>query len=207
MKKIFIQIFAYISPVLTLAQIVSPDGGPVATFGGGTLTVSEVDPGPEIIDTWEPPVIDGDRSVIWIHGLGGHGDLSASDESNSWIQASSTSDINYQMESRRPDYSDVSLDAASTTLRTQLEDYDLSTDAFLIAHSQGGIVSRQFDKYIHDLGWERTFNGVVTFGTPHGGAMILNNRDLIVQWLDEACDDLGNGPWQETLDDSFSFLS
>lgn len=205
MKKIFIQIFAYISPVLTLAQIVSPDGGPVATFGGGTLTVSEVDPGPEIIDTWEPPVMEGDRSVIWIHGLGGHGDLSASDESNSWIQASSTSDINYQMESRRPDYSDVSLDAASTTLRTQLQDYDLSTDAFLIAHSQGGIVSRQFDKYIHDLGWERTFNGVVTFGTPHGGAMILNNRDLIVQWLDEACDDLGNGPWQETLDDSFFF--
>jgi len=69
MKKIFIQIFAYISPVLTLAQIVSPDGGPVATFGGGTLTVSEVDPGPEIIDTWEPPVMEGDRSVIWIHGL------------------------------------------------------------------------------------------------------------------------------------------
>ena len=93
MKRFSFKYLHILAPKLTLAQIVSPDGGPVATFGGGTLTVSEVDPGPEIIDTWEPPVMEGDRSVIWIHGLGGHGDLSASDESNSWIQASSTSDI------------------------------------------------------------------------------------------------------------------
>jgi pimeloyl-ACP methyl ester carboxylesterase len=205
MKKIILYIAVCMIQMIVVAQIWGPDGGPVLGTGLGSHVAVDVTPDPEIADTWEPVAMEGDRSVVWVHGLGGNGDAASSDESNSWIQASSVSDVNYQMQSRRPDYSDVSLDAAATTLRSQLEDYELSNDAYVIAHSQGGIVSRQLDKYIDDLSWDRTFGGVVTFGTPHGGATILNNRDAMEEWIGHMCSDLSSGPYLDKLDDSFFF--
>jgi pimeloyl-ACP methyl ester carboxylesterase len=48
---------------------------------------------------------------------------------------------------------------------------------FIIAHSQGGIVAREWlrnmDKRKNEFG--NYAHGLVTFGTPHAGAMILNN--------------------------------
>ncbi len=70
---------------------------------------------------------------------------------------------------------------------------------FIIAHSQGGIVSRQLDRlYTTDaLQYPRAFGGLVTFGTPHGGAQIVNNRDAIVAELNLGCGVIGSAELAE----------
>lgn len=206
MRKIYSVIVAFLCVGVLHAQILSPDGGDVIGIGLGTMTAAEAIPVDEVIDTWEPPVLTGDRSVVWVHGLGGHGDYTATDATNSWITASSESELNYQLQSRRPDYSDTDLDYAALQLRTIMEDYTLSVDPYIIAHSQGGIVSRQMDKLIEENGWERTVQGVVTFGTPHQGAMILNNRDDLQQLLLSMCNAMIQGPALEWISES-TFLS
>jgi len=157
-------------------------------------------------DIWATPTFITDRPVYFIHGLGGQGD-EAGTVGISWSQASLWSEENYYINSRRPDYADVSLDFAAAELKGDLENYLTgSPDAFLIAHSQGGIVSRRVDKMytLHELGYEpRTFGGLVTFGTPHQGAMILNNRDELLAWTGTTCEKLSDGPVTELVEANF----
>ncbi|HNF69699.1 MAG TPA: hypothetical protein PLL28_10005, partial [Chitinophagales bacterium] len=80
------------------------------------------------------------------------------------------------------------------------------SDAILIAHSQGGIVSRRVDKMYTtgEFGFEpRTFGGMVTFGTPHQGAKILNNIEDLQDWVGESCEALSAGPVAEAVESSF----
>lgn len=63
---------------------------------------------------------------------------------------------------------------------------------FIIAHSQGGIVSRAMRyKNIDDPFYNhQQFGAIATFGTPHGGAKIINstvqNGD-VQRWINEGC--------------------
>ncbi|MEZ5012768.1 MAG: hypothetical protein R2794_00600 [Chitinophagales bacterium] len=157
-------------------------------------------------DVWIGPTLLVDRPVFFIHGLGGQGDEDGT-VGISWSQASLWSELNYMINSRRPDYADVSLSFAAAELKGDLETYgDGSMDAFLIAHSQGGIVSRQIDYYYYtgELGPEpRTFGGLVTFGSPHHGAMILNNRDAMMSWAGDMCNAMISGPVIEYVESNF----
>jgi hypothetical protein len=81
---------------------------------------------------------------------------------------------------------------------------------FIIAHSQGGIVARewlrnmeespsQFPKYAH---------GLVTFGTPHTGAQVLNNtrpdmENKLPAFFNEACISLATANVTEKVNASF----
>lgn len=163
-------------------------------------------PGTFTDDIWATPDIIYDRPVYFIHGLGGQGDDDGS-IGISWSQASLWSEENYYINARRPDYADVSLDFAAAELKGDLELYgEFDPNAFIIAHSQGGIVSRRVDQMIatNELGFEpRTFYGLVTFGTPHQGAMILNNRDALLEWVGTTCDKLIDGPVTEAVESSF----
>jgi len=206
MKSLYITIILYISPVILHAQILGPGDLDVMGIGLGASEMAEEIPVNDVDDIWYVPTLTEDRSVVWVHGLGGHGDFTATDETNSWITASSESELNYQLQSRRPDYTDVALDYAAVQLRTILEDYELTDDAYVIAHSQGGIVSRELDKLIDENTWDRTFQGVVTFGTPHQGAMILNNRDELQEMIGGMCSALGEGPWLDTFSDGTFFV-
>jgi hypothetical protein len=81
----------------------------------------------------------------------------------------------------------------------QEESEDFS-DNYIIAHSQGGLVSRAIDRlYTHNTAYgeeERLFGGIVTFGTSHGGAYILNSQmdGAIDDFSSAACNALGAGP-------------
>ena len=63
---------------------------------------------------------------------------------------------------------------------------------YAIAHSQGGIVSRMADKQLveHWPANHRRFYGLATFGTPHGGAGIINARDdgRLTSFIQDACE-------------------
>ena len=108
-------------------------------------------------------------------------------------------------------YSQFSLSGAASTLHNMLvtsgdpacnaNQITDKTINFIIAHSQGGIVSRSTDKMYDDLGMQgdRRFGGIVTFGSPHGGAEILNNKDQFNPFAVEACKALSEGPEQDGI--------
>lgn len=157
-------------------------------------------------DTWGTPIFEKDRTVFFIHGLGGQGD-EGGDVSISWSQAALWSGTFYKINPVRPDYSDVSLLAAAEELKGDLEaNPGADPNAYIIAHSQGGIVSRRVDYayYTGEWGFEpRSFGGLVTFGSPHQGAKILNNKDDLLAWTGITCEALTEGPYLEVISDHF----
>lgn len=84
-----------------------------------------------------------------------------------------------------------------------------------IGHSQGGLVLRALEYSHGTLGRTPFFGGLVTFGTPHQGAMILTNglpvslggRGQLGNFIDGFCIYLSEGPIQEQLqlNDNFFF--
>ena len=79
------------------------------------------------------------------------------------------------------------------------------TKDFVIAHSQGGLVVRTLDRKMHDpmSGLSRTFGGIVTFGTPHGGAAVINDLGLqLNNFISSICTGLVAGPAQEVVEGS-----
>ncbi len=162
-----------------------------------------------------PPEVlprEGERMIFFVHGLGG--------TSDSWIRAADATEyksLNIQdfpardAFTRMPTYNEISLTNAALGLQRALEDYtpfmldnDVEpTNNFIIAHSQGGVVSRENDRLVN-LGNEKLYNGIVTFGTPHQGAQILNNSPHMAQdFANEACNELLAGPLTEGVNKSF----
>ncbi|MEO1412527.1 MAG: hypothetical protein AAFW73_21735, partial [Bacteroidota bacterium] len=153
-------------------------------------------------DTESNPPFEGDRLIFWIHGLGG--------SSDSWTRTANHTHENYRVTSLRPSYSQFTLRDAGQDLHqifvadgdphmaaNGIEDPNLN---FVICHSQGGLASKAADKYYLDLGIpyeERRFGGIVTFGTPHQGARILNSVPDIQAFLGESCVALKAGPQAE----------
>ncbi len=155
-----------------------------------------------------------DRLVYWIHGLGG--------DASSWQQAAEASMYGgsglsaRRLYSYQPEYTQFNntISTASTKLHQDVlvggdvfsNTYNITdkTQNFIIAHSQGGIVSRYLDKRYNDQPWlGRRFGGIVTFGTPHQGAQALNNQAMLTQLINEGCNDLLIGPATEQILRSF----
>jgi hypothetical protein len=165
-----------------------------------------VQPPPTIINpnpTSELQGFIGDRLVFWVHGLGG--------DMFSWDRAGEYIGDNYKITSvlNTMDYSVNSLSGAGQIVQNtidglavsygeinEIEDNDIN---FIIAHSQGGLVSRAAYKRYADLNVldERSFGGIVTFGTPHQGAQLLNNVPLFLDFIENSCNDLSEGPLLE----------
>lgn len=187
---------------------------PACTFNNPTpiKTTKGVNP------TFTPPVNPpntrpkppGDKRIIyWIHGLGGSTDSWVRPAEVTAYQSPGNKIPGYpprKVESLNLTYSQFTLSGAGYNLHTKLvtagdalcaanKITDKSTN-FIIAHSQGGLVSRAADKYYADQGIEeeRRFGGIVTFGSPHLGARILNNQDLHAPMINEGCEALADGP-------------
>jgi pimeloyl-ACP methyl ester carboxylesterase len=70
---------------------------------------------------------------------------------------------------------------------------------FIISHSQGGIVSRALDYTLDQYNllypgqYPKRYNGIVTFGTPHQGAGIVNNTNAMQQYATVGVQRLLNG--------------
>jgi pimeloyl-ACP methyl ester carboxylesterase len=162
---------------------------------------------------------DGPRIIYWLHGLGG--------DPTSWGRAMEATA--YQSPGQKipgyparkaeclaPSYNQFSLNGAGYTLHQQLvtsgdaicssKGITDKTRNFIIAHSQGGLVSRAADKYYADTGQEgqRRFGGIVTFGTPHLGAKVLNNGDKYAEFASDAFYRLSVGPIADKLFDVVS---
>lgn len=147
------------------------------------------------------------RMVYWVHGMNGG--------SESWSRAKTASTVLLaagaipdwkprKIFSSLPDYSNVqiTLDIAADELNAKLvkdsrlpQDYD-EGKGFIIAHSQGGLVSRTI-RY-HDIRSQNPskFGGLATFGTPHRGAVALTGQNKILgyQFFETAALDLAAGP-------------
>lgn len=78
-----------------------------------------------------------------------------------------------------------------------------------IAHSQGGIVARSVRKLNHTPTANRpaTFNRLITFNSPHGGAQIINSTigmDPPAQaWIDRGCRRLSSSLVQDFVNSNF----
>lgn len=94
----------------------------------------------------------------------------------------------------------IDLPSAASSLKQEMfrvgaQTPGIGNNAFVIAHSQGGLVSRwALDRVIPaSTGGAPYFTGLVTFGSPHLGAKISNSRlngDLDI-FLNDACNRVG----------------
>lgn len=202
-----LHMFAWLSCTAMSVGAQLPDCAPDIKGANVNSTIHDhYDPALLADDIWGDPELMEDRIIFFVHGLGGQGDEDGT-TGISWIQASLWSEAEYMVNSVRPDYNNTSLEAAAMELKADMEMYaDADEDALVIAHSQGGIVARRVDEMYStgEFGFEpRTFGGLVTFGTPHQGAMILNNVDDLQAWIGEACTELSAGPVAEVVEDNF----
>lgn len=158
----------------------------------------------------------GERMVLWLSGLTGL--------PTRWTKAAqSTSDFfcgdpSYplrKIESYTWDYRTYGADLLDAKARALQNNwvkpaynnkigYDPGYNAantFIIAASNGGLVARQLD-VLYGLGTavpsnERLFNGIVTFGTSHQGAVVAKNRAQLLDFASYSCTELADGPARE----------
>jgi len=150
---------------------------------------------------------DQDRTVFWVHGWRG--------SETSWhkagmdIGATTTGGGGFQggrfrVKSKFPDYLpyQTSMAESAQNLAQDIEEFidgDINTERnFVIAHSLGGLVTRQVglleNNNVGAPDASLAFNGIITFGTPHLGAIVantaLNDFEVIGNYLSYTCESL-----------------
>jgi pimeloyl-ACP methyl ester carboxylesterase len=154
------------------------------------------------------------RLIFLVHGLGG--------SAESWsrvAEALENKNVNVPdfharyCKTLRPDYSlgVTTMYLASKDLREFIEtksdyynnkpDFNPNKDRnFIIAHSQGGIVTRAMLHYdILNNVAPYGYGGFVTVATPNHGAEIIKNKPELYAFADNACVSLLAGPKQENI--------
>lgn len=143
------------------------------------------------------------RTIFWIHGLNSNPDA--------WSRAAAATQTNVapgfparkvECVTNNMTYSqNAGLWFAGRGLKHNIQNYlagsgqTVTKFNFNIAHSQGGIVSRAMFHNLYCSGESQGnlfgTNGLVTFGTPHQGARLLNNQNQFVDMADRICQRLG----------------
>lgn len=154
-----------------------------------------------------------DRVVFWLHGLGGdNAAFTKVVEATTFTGASGYSARRIASVQLGYENQSFSLNSAASFLENSIRNndgvsssYGLSyNNNFIIAHSQGGLVARSIDKLYSDFPWlGRRINGLVTFGTPHQGAKILNNIGNFNSFISSGCSDLSAGVLEEAIPNGF----
>lgn len=209
MKKILFMLALLVGAVQFIqAQAIASEPCPTEPTGPvieGTTTQIPIvypDPADPEEETPEGPTAEKDRMVIWVHGLGG-GPGAWEKPADSTEAGGTPTYPARKVKSNRPTYSEATtLVAAGGTLNTAIDNFSttmlatgtvLPTDqTFIIAHSQGGLVSRAAGSIGTTGG--TLFGGIVTFDSPHGGALIANNLTLAPPFMFKFCTDLLAGP-------------
>lgn len=152
---------------------------------------------PTFVETLEPPTnpeknnkggfVPKERLISWVHGLGG--------DNESWVLAGGATQSSYLTRPTYPTYTQQSLKAGGLTLYNNMQEKGFPviqqanldiTRSFVIAHSHGGLTSREahrFQEQLETPEHERVVNGVVTFGASHDGAEIAGNQVGITDWI------------------------
>jgi len=160
-----------------------------------------------------PPPGEQERVVGFLHGISGG--------SHTWVTARNWTDAKYENAVTPSDLTydmtnlaDASyriqekMDEANNNLRENLGgEYD-ATRSFIVAHSLGGLVSRDMEyRTMFDPGseWENPqFGGLITFGTPHQGTLLVNNLRLASQMAREGCHLASQALVAEFIENNFS---
>lgn len=150
----------------------------------------------------------GDINIIWIHGLNGN--------TNSWMMAAQATQFGNGSDfpARKARCYRGTPSSAGNPVQLYSEDYgiipaardlenyfhivmkkdELTDKDYIIAHSQGGIVAREWLRQMDKMpgAFDRYAYGLVTFGTPHAGARVINNCHPLLQneleyYLNDAC--------------------
>ncbi|MDP3927592.1 MAG: hypothetical protein Q8R57_01080 [Bacteroidota bacterium] len=168
---------------------------------------------------------DRDINIIWLHGLNGNTD--------SWNIAAHATQFGYAgifparkarsvrgSASSAPShpvqfYSETSgIVGAARDLENEVPLYINNTSKtqwdYIIAHSQGGIVAREWLRQMDQspATFKNYAHGLVTFGTPHTGAEIINNtrptlRNKLPAFFKEACVALGGAVVTPKINSNF----
>lgn len=152
------------------------------------------------------------KTTIWVHGLGG--------SPASWAKASDATYMGdtsnpLNLFSKRkittpiyPTYQQISLSHAGNELRRSIDAHSMTTspeNTYIISHSLGGLVSRAVDQQLYE-GYDTTnprkFKGIVTFGSAHGGASIIDGKEKIKQTFQDGCV-LSEGPLREIVENEW----
>lgn len=100
-----------------------------------------------------------DQPTVFVHGFGSTGDT--------WKDAAARLDQRLATDSRTPTTTwRDGLGSQATELDSQVP--SLAEAPIAVGHSNGGLVARQWSR-------QRPLKGLVTVGTPHGGAPFVNN--------------------------------
>jgi pimeloyl-ACP methyl ester carboxylesterase len=168
--------------------------------------------------TYTPPV-EGDKNIYWIHGLNG--------SVESWRVAAQATEFGSTDGSfvARKAHSVIGLTGGDQTylesngiafaardMKTVADylppAYPHTAQDYIIAHSQGGIVAREWLRDIDEnpSQYPNYVHGLVTFGTSHGGAMILNKtrpdlENRAPAFFKEACSMLGKAEVEKSVKD------
>jgi hypothetical protein len=214
MKNILTILILSLITITSFSQVINQRGNGTSGFqinplGGLTPFTPNNPNGP----TGQPsPPGDGDRQVFWLHGLSGnHHAWSKAADASQHGGAPNFAPQGYKINSNTTGltYSEKSTTLlAAQDVRNYIErvattQRQLGVDPkknFIVAHSQGGVVSQAvlYKEYCFDPNLNGpSFGGIVTFGSPHKGAMILNNAEKLKDWLKSGCNDLSDGPAEE----------
>ena len=151
-----------------------------------------------------------ERLAYFVHGLGGNRD--------SWGRVAPLVQSNLypgfparRLIALKPEYSQFDLYGAALELGNSMVSLGfphLHPNApkggnIVIAHSQGGIVSRALDHLYTQNNSTRWFGGIASFGSPHGGARIANNYTQLYSLAEDACNSLTIGPVTEEIESNF----
>ena len=153
------------------------------------------------------------RRIYFIHGLGGNNKAWASTARACWDNSLGIDGFPARKcVTSRPNYSTHTYSAAEAAdyvrgeiSSTALDDKTrgiVPSRSIIIAHSQGGIVSRTLmhldmvQQYGHPTFTDGKMNygGVVMVSSPLQGAAILKNRQMIINWANNGCSNLVLGP-------------
>ncbi len=214
MKKIIILGLIMMLCIASWSQIIGGDGERI-TFNDSIFRETANYRGDLHIEQYVP--VEQTRRIYFIHGLGA--------DASSWTTVSDACwdpGLNIagfparDCEVSRVEYSSStngSLSTASYDVATQIRNqalndihlYDLDPNkAFIIAHSQGGLVARTMVH--HDIQehanlpyFGKGYGGIVTVAAPLNGAEILNNRDDILRLAEDACNNLSAGPQAQNI--------
>lgn len=162
-----------------------------------------VPPIPPVDPPANPPATVPDvRGIFWVHGLNGN--------EGSWGPAAAGVKDKFHVSNVLIEYAAAqtggitsSVDVVNTGLvggvdKMKDENADLDK-TILIGHSLGGVVARLAAQEIHpDL---RKFKAIVTVGTSHHGALILNNIEQIKPFGSMACNAMSTKTLQEIFND------
>jgi pimeloyl-ACP methyl ester carboxylesterase len=183
---------------------------------------------------WNPPPSGSNpvRGIYWVHGLGG--DIGSWSRMVNRVQTPDPSDLTFlprkvfNVVPKCLNCIDISYEQitnvydAATGLYQGIENGHAAQIAngvtnpnasFIISHSQGGIVSRALDYYIDQWNainpnsYQKRVNGIVTFGTPHQGAAIVNNTPLFTTLVTEGIQKLKAGPLAKTINQNAAWLN